>query len=656
MRTDRRDEPRGVRRRPLRPVSRWRPVLISAFAGAVLLRGPNAVAASFEPGATADPPTGAVPAAVVGSPEDTDGIRWEFAPLSYSGSLSVDGRWLNQDTGLRSRQLLTVGDIEAATYVWQPWFVQLRVGLGLVLSRETSQEAGAPSRSSSSPSTTGRLNLSVFPMSRFPFSLRAQVGDSRVQGDTLGADYRTQRLTLSQSYTPVDGDSHYNLMFDHGRRTTIDGDADVVTSLGGTASRQWADQNLDLSAQHVINRPGVSGAQTRNSAISLHHNYNPPTALQADSLASWNRSSFSAGEDSQAFDASTDIRQVSSFVNWRPRAGDWLYAADAPLQLTGSARVVQTQQLTDAATGDQQAVNLALGVAKDLTPLWRLNGSTSVSVIRSAGQDGSRFVNGNLGTTYVPQAIAVGEWRYAPSLGASLGVSQSSRDGSRQNQSVQASHAISRPYALGENDNLSLSLSQSLGASHESLQDGWSRQLVHASNLSWQGYGGDASQSYASLSLSDSRTMAANRGSFQLANLQISRRTQLSRDASWSGNLTVQASRNQDRTQASASTSSAGSDATQTAQRFYSGSLTYENRRVFGVPRLRFTALLSLNSERLESRAQGDIDAPRELVTKSLEGRFDYAIGRLNTNLTSRWVEIEGRRIASVFFRVQRQF
>jgi hypothetical protein len=639
MRTDRRGESSGVRRRPLRPVIRWRPVLISAFAGAMLLRAPHVAAASFEPGSEPDPPTGAVPVVVDGSQEDIDGIRWEFAPLSYSGSLSIDGRWQNQNTGLRSRQALTVGDIEAATYIWQPWFVQLRFGLGLVLSRETSKEAGAPSHHSSSPSTTGRLNLSVFPMSRFPFSLRAQVGDSRVQGDTLGADYRTQRLTVSQAYAPENGSSHYNLMFDHGRRTTMDGAADAVTSLSGTASQQWADQNVDLSAQHVINRPGTSGAQTRNSAISLHHNYNPTGALQADSLASWNRSRFSAGDGAEAFDASSDIRQVSTFANWRPRAGE-----------------VQTQQLTDGGTGDQQAVNLALGVSKDLTPQWRFSGSASVSVIRSPGQDGNRFINSNLGTTYVPQAIPLGEWRYAPSLGASLGVSQSSRDGSRQNQGVQAAHAISRPYPLGDNDSLSLSLSQSLSASHESQQDGWNRQVVHSSNLSWQGYGGDASQSYASLSLSDSRTMAANRGSFQLANLQISRRTQLSRDASWSGNLTVQTSRNKDRTQASASTTATGVKDTNAAQRFYSGSLSYENRRVFGVPRLRFTALLSLNSEQLESRAQGDIDAPRELITKSLEGRFDYAIGRLNTNLTSRWVEIEGRRVASVFVRVQRQF
>ena len=209
---------------------------------------------------------------------------------------------------------------------------------------------------------------------------------------------------------------------------------------------------------------------------------------------------------------------------------------------------------------------------------------------------------------------------------------------------------------MGENDNLSLSFSQSLGASNDSQQDTWTRQMVHASSLSWQGYGGDASQSYASLSVSDSRSVGSNRSSFQLANLQVSRRTQLSRDASWSGNLTMQASRNQDSTQAAATPTASMAIDTQADQRFYSGSLTYESRRVFGVPQLRFTAVLSLNSQQLESRTLGDIDAPRELITQSLEGRFDYAIGRLNTQLTSRWIEADGRRVASVFVRVQRQF
>ena len=656
MRIQRRVDREGFRRCLQRPECPWRALLTSIVAGLVFLRAFPAGAASFEPGADTDTTTGTLPVAPEVSPVDSDGIRWELAPLSYSGSLSLDGRWQNVGTGAKSRQGLTVGDVEFATYVWQPWFVQLRFGLGLVLSRETTQERGAPAHRSSSPTTTGRVNLSVFPMSRFPFSLRAEVGDSRVQGDTLGADYRTQRFTLSQAYTPVDGESHYNLLLDHGRRATLKAQDDTVTNLSGTVSRQWVDQNLDLSAQHVISESGRIGARTRNSALTLHHNYNPVGSLQSDSLASWNRSGLRSGEDAEAFDSSTDIRQVSTFAIWHPREGEWLYSEDAPLQLTGSARVVQTRQDSGDRSGDQQAMNVSLGVSKDLTPEWRLSGSTSVSLIRPEGQVGRRIANGNLGVAYVPRSVAFGEWRYAPSLSANAGVSRGSQEDGRQTLGAQAAHAVSRPIPMGENDNLSLSFSQSLAAAKDSQADEWARQVVHSSSLSWQGYGGVASQSYASLSLSDSRSMASNRSSFQLANLQVSRRTQLSRDASWSGNLTLQTSRNQDSSRAGAAPATTAAVDNQAAQRFYSGSLTFEDRRVFGVPRLRFTALLGLNSQQLESRTLGDIDAPREQITKSLEGRFDYAIGRLNTQLVSRWIEADGRRIASLFVRVQRQF
>lgn len=655
MRSDRRVDRAGSGRRAPRALPGWRPILVSAVAGVLLLRAPPAGAASFEPGTEADPPTGTVPAAPV--PSVTDGIRWEFAPLAYSGNVSLDGRWQSQEGGLRSRQGLMVGDIEFATYIWQPWFVQLRFGLGAVLARDVTGEAGGPSRSSSNPSTTGRLNLSVFPMSRFPFELRVEQGDSRVRGDAVGTDYRTQRLTLSQAYTPETGNTHLNLLLDHGRRTTADGDDDAVTNLSATASHQWEQHVLNLSAQHVVSRNSLSDSNNRNSALSLHHNYNPSPSLQTDSLASWNRSVFSAGEDLAAFDASTDIRQVSTFASWRPAEGQWFHSADAPVSITGSARLVETRQGGSGDTSAQRAMNLALGASKDLTPAVRLSGSASTSLIQTDGLADSQFTSATLGAAWAPPAVPVGEWRYAPSLGGNVGASQSTRDGSRQSLGAQVAHSVSRPISLGDNDSVSLAFSQSLAASHETAQSEWTQQLVHSGNLSWQAYSGEATQSYASFSLSDSRNMGATGGSFQLANLQVSRRTQLSRDASWSGNLTLQTSRNQDSRQSGTSVNADGPlVGSSNAQRFYSGSLTYENRRIFGVPRLRFTATLSLNSQQLDNRSPADIDAPRERITKSIEGRFDYVIGKLDTHLTTRWVEADGRGNASVFFRIQRHF
>lgn len=631
-----------------------RPWLTGAVMMALILRAPQVMAASFEPGAPADPPTGAVPLAQPPATPTADGIRWEFAPVSHSGSVSIDGRWLDLGNGVRTTQLQNVGDIEFGTYLWQPWFVQVRAGLGFVLARDTTREAGASVRTTTNPAATGRLAISVFPVSRFPFEMRAEVTDSRVQGDTLGTGFRAHRFSLSQSYAPPVGNENYNLHLDHSRRTTIDGISDTVTSLSATAARHWEWNQLNLSAQFIANRRSDTGESAQNIALALHHNHSQPNSFQVDSLASWNRARLETAGQAPGFSASTDIRQISSFVTWRPREGEWLYSGNSAVSLSGSARLVEFEGTGPGAGRGQRLINASLGINQDLSEALRLSGSASTTLIHLREGGRRHFHAMNAAANYSPRIAAVGEWHYSPAMAGNAGVTRSSENGTRQTLGVQASHSISRPYQLGENDSLSLSLVQSLGVSHESSAAAWARQLTHSASLSWQGQGSDSSQSYASFSISDSRNLAPQKSSFQLANLQISRRTQLSRDASWSGNLTVQSSRSH--TSALESTPDLVGPDVVGAQIFYGGSLSYENRRVWGVPRLRFTALLDLNSQQLESRALGDIDAPRERVTKSLEGRFDYAVGRLETRLTTRLVEADGRRIASTFLRLQRRF
>jgi len=215
-------------------------------------------------------------------------------------------------------------------------------------------------------------------------------------------------------------------------------------------------------------------------------------------------------------------------------------------------------------------------------------------------------------------------------------------------------HGVSRSIPLGETDSLAINLTQSFGAFRDSQTPEVSRALAHSVGLSWQGSGDGSSQSYASLSASDSRTWAEESGSFQLVNAQLSRRTQLSRHASWSGHLTWQASRS-DTEQLDAFTGLLRA-ASPGWQRFYSGALSYENQRLLGVTRLRYTALLAVNSQQFESRLAGDIDAPRERITESLENRVDYTIGRLEARLTARLARVEGRSVASLFARLQRRY
>jgi hypothetical protein len=627
-----------------------------ATAAALLWCSSRAIAATYLPGQPeSEPPTDTTSGTDAAQmPPVGNGIQWVLAPLQYAGSVSIDGRWLRLEDGSRTRQWLVFNDIEFATHVWQPWFIQLRAGLGLLAANDRSRAADMSSTSNRSTALTGRFTMAVFPVSRFPFELRADVSDSRVSGDTLGTDYRAHRLSLSQAYRPETGNDSYNVNLDYSRLRGSDGAEDTVSSLRGTALRQFSAHSFELSGQMTRNYRTDADSRSQLAMLAARHTYRPATSLNVDTLATWNEVRLRSGNEFTRYDSVSDVRQLSSFATWRPREGEWLYSPTSPLYLTGSARLSDTGTESAGVGQRARALNASVGASQELTREWRLAGSISANFVDRDGAAGSASATGNASATYAPQGLLIGAWRYTPTLGTSLGLSRSNDTGHRSTLSGQLSHGLSRSFALGDIDSVAVSLTQSLGAQRDSQVQELSRALAHSAALSWQGGDGEASQSYAALSASDSRTWEQGSGRFQLLNLQVSRRTQLSRHANWSGNLTMQASRS-DSTLVDAFTGSLR-HTSPGWQRFHSGSVNYENQRLFGVPRLRFTALLSVNSQQLESRSAGDVDAPRERITQSLENRLDYSIGRLETRLSARLARVNGRNVNSVFFRIQRNY
>lgn len=652
-----------ARRRPWGRATLW-----PATAAALLLRSADVCGASYLPGPVEpDPPTGDVERRIdagdgpgAARPGDAEagergsGIRWTLAPIRYAGTVTLDGRWLRLDDGSLSRQGLVFNDIEFATHVWQPWFVQLRAGLGLLAGREVGRAADGTSTSQDSGATTGRFQVSVFPASRFPFELRAEVSDSRVTGDTLGSDYRSHRFSLSQSYRPETGHQSYSVNFDRSRLTSSREGADTLSALQATATSQFADQSIDLGANFSVNEREDSGERSRFSTLSARHAFHPAGSLSVDTLASWNELRL-RGLDGGSFDIGSDIRQVSSFATWRPREGEWLHSAASPAYLTGSVRLVDAGSTAGGLEQRARAANATLGLSQDLSRAWRLAAGVSASVVDSGGHPAiARAATGNASATYTPAPIPFGEWRYAPTLGANFGLTRATGAGERVTLGAQASHGLSRDWPLDEGEMVSLNLSQSVATLHESVTGQDSRALAHSVGLYWQSGAVGASQGFVGLSASDARSWDDGRGRFQLVNLQFTRRLQVSRDAHWSGNLTWQASRSD----LTAIDPFDGLPRLQSPgwQRYYSGALSYEDQRLFGVPRLRYTLLLAVNSQQIERRAVGDIDAPLERVSESVENRLDFAIGRLDARLSARVARIEGRTVSAVFARVLRRY
>lgn len=638
-------------RRPAR--ARW-------LCAALLLRAGSVGAAAFVPGAPQpDPPTGATGRI---EPEIElpagNGFRFEFAPPRWNGTLSLEGRRLRQEDGTRNTQGLAYHDVEMSTHLWQPWFAQLRAGFGVLAAHDTVTPPVGESASSRSVALTGRVALSLFPASRFPFEMRAEVSDSRAGGQTLGTDFRTTRLGLVQSWRPESGNDHLSAAFDASRLRTLGGVDDTVLTLRGTALRESGDHSFELTGQVSRNDRSDDAAASRIALLGGRHTFHPAEALHVDTLASWNEVQLTSRSGTTCFDSRSDVRQLSSVATWRPREGDLFFRPGSPMYLTGSVRLLDAGVESDGDLGtlDQRAraLNATLGASMDLTPEWRAAAALSGGTIETEGQPRTRNATGTGSLTWTPQGLAFGEWRYSPSVGASGSGTRSSDAGTRKAAGVQAIQSLSRSWLAGPADSLSLNVSQSVGLLRESLAPETSRALSHSASLYWQGLGDDASQSFAGLSASDSRTWAQETGRFQLLNAQFSRRTQLNRYASWSGNLSWQATRSDttllDPFTGTLRLGSAG------WQRYYSGTLSVEQQRFLGVPQLRYTLLVSANSQLFESRLAGDVDAPVERITESIENRIDYAIGRLEARLTARLARVDGRAVAALFARVQRRY
>jgi len=605
----------------------------------------QAGAAPFVPGTEADPPTGELgaPPERAHEPLRGEGIQWVLAPWRSGGTLAVDLRALRLEDGRTTRQGLLLGDVDFASYIWQPWFVQLRFGAGFIAARASGDGLGP---GSDNGTLTGRAAISVFPASRFPFELRADVSDSRHGGVALGGDFRSQRLSLMQRYRPEQGNSNFQLQVEQSRLD--DGlSRDTLTLLNASALHQSGPHQVDIGLTHSDNQRSDTDEHTRLSVLSARHGYQPSTAMNIETLATWNELRLHAN----ALESGSNVRQLSTFATWRP-ATKLTGTPSAPL-LAASLRGVDSRSLGDT-NSRVQAINGTLGLSQELSQAWRMSLSAHANDLHSSTGAGGKSAGAQAAVNWAPLAARWGPWRYMPSAGFNLSGDRDSTGADRQLVGAQASHGLSRDITLGQGRMLGLSFSQSGAVLRESGVESLSRALAHSASLSWQSVDATGSQSFGGVSASDSRSHGLSRGHFQLVNLQLSQRTQITRFSNWAANLTVQASRN-----ASSEVDVFTGERREIGngwQRYTNGTLSYENQRAFGVPRLRGTVLLGVNSQPLERRALGDIDAPRERITASLEARLDHSIGQLETRLSARVARIDGKDVAALQARAQRRF
>jgi len=582
-------------------------------------------------------PDAANDAAAAGSP---GGFEWGLAPLRWGGALTADLRRVSSGDGPRRLQQFETANIKGASYIWQPWFAQVSGGLGFLNSRERqSGSAGVTAeqpQQTSAGAVTGNGDVTLFPVSRFPFNAYFDVSDSRASGEQSVNDFSNTRLGMRQSYRPLSDNANYSVSINRSTLESASFGRDTVDALAASMNRNYGSQTFDLSGSHAGNTRSNTGESTALSNLSARHSYRPEPELAVESLANWSRADFHLLSTGVPSDNRSRFAQANSFVTWRPEE-------DSPLFLTGGARIFRSAIASNAGESESHTLSGNVGATYALSRQTSLSGSvTATDLVTDATSRMLTTETANV--SHVSEPFGISGFAYSWNAGANIGNQNGAVEGSRQILGGQLGHGLVRGLTMNENSQVNFGLGQSIGTTFDSVT-GHAQTLSHNGSASWRLSQDAATSSFVSLLGSDMRTTGINENHFQMINFQVSGQVQISRSSSAAANLTLQGVRHDTPT-----TPSAGTDSNS------SGNLSYFHLRAFDVARLRYSALYGINETQFKTRLQGDVTAPRERVSQSFEQRLDYNLGRIAMRLSMRTARVEGRRDALIFFRIIREF
>lgn len=575
------------------------------------------------------------------APAVETGRRWQLAPIRWNGQIGLIANTSDGDSQPRRTQVSETFNVTAASYIWQPWFVQVAAGIGLLFSQTTDSgdsDGGATTRAHSgggSRGVTGNFGLNVFPVSRFPFQLNVDVTDSRASGDFVGSDFRSTRLGLRQNYRTLAGSTSFTAGVESSTLTSDSFGRDRVNVVDGSMTTAWDNQRLQVNASYSDNSRSSDDLGSHIARLDAQHGWRSDEFLSIDSLASVSHEARRFSSVAPEF--RSDVRQLNSLVNWRT---DW----DEPLIVFGTARLYDATVSGDGGRSTGRNMNLSGSASYRFSRNLSAFGAAAFSYIETGAQNETLTLQ-SAGAQYQIDPRMWGPATYTANAGVTAANLSGGPLGTRQQYQLQAGHQVLVSIASGESSAWTFSLGQNGGAIDET-ENGASRTLSHNGSIGWRYAPPAGLAGFASVSLGDSRTYGGQReGRFQLLNFQVSGQLRPGPYSSLSANLTAQATREL----------TSGETEPRTTHST-SGGATYQHTRAFGVPRLRYVAQFNVYNQQFDQRLQGNPNALRENVTWSLEQRLEYLIGRLDSRLTLRVTEVDGKKSASLIASVYRRF
>ena len=583
---------------------------------------------------TATPTQPAIRSAAV-APAVTAADGWRIAPIRLWGDLSYDFRRSDLIGKSVSTSHSAIANVNASTYIYEPWVAIVSARLGLSLTRLNDGALVGSDRF-----LTGDTRLNVFPASRFPFEARFSRSDFGTDAD-LGADQRARltRFGMSQRYRNEEGSQNYAASFD---RSTQDGSTvgkEVQSALQFDASTRFRSvHDLQLMATWNQNRRINTAERNGYETLLGRHAFRPDSTLSVENSVNLTHTDFRLGT------AESDVRifQLNSIAFWRPES--------QPLTVNGSVRMFSLETGSSKDSIGARVVNASVGANYAFSRNLRALAGLSLTDTNSSN-DHNRTATGTAGVSYQGNTIEWNKYRY-DWFGGATGVSTSGgseRNGTSFNAIV--GQTLNRGFIFENGSALTLNLAQNLSAStgaQVGAASAGSKQISHFGSITFNMNEPESgATSFIRLSATDSRYTDGPRETLQLFNLQLTRTLALGRDRALSGNLTVQTTRRVGSPSGVEISANEGRPETSV-----SAELSYRHRNFFGVPRLHFSSQLQVNRQELV-QAFG-AQSQRELF--SWENRFDYNIGLLETRFFIRFSEFDGTKYSLVMFRATRRF
>lgn len=554
-----------------------------------------------------------------------------FVPLAFSGQLTYAYNYATNGAN-ESETTSLIGGLNAAGYVWRPWFATTSLALNLAVSNtETSTS------SFDSTSSTGNLTLGVFPRSRFPFSLTYSRSDSQSESyydlTQISGEVRTKvtRLSLRQSYRPRRSKQVYNGWF---YETKFDGQnfTSENSAYGLIYQMRLPRQNVMVTTTHSESQTLGSDVKPKTDLISVTHVYTPNPEIGLNSLGSYIES------ETGSNNVVSSNSQLASSFSWRPE--------HRSLNVSGGVRMSESKAEGGASEGTlTRGLSTNLGLNYRVTRAFNVNASASVS---ASDNDSSRTLSTSqiLGMSYTGSQHQIAGFGYSWSGNASVSnaATQSDIAGEETKSDTQSAgaglgHGINKNWSIGNNASMVMGISQSGSVSKNTSVDVVAKTISHSTNLSWNRRGRSGS-THANTRFSDSRSFGATESVFQQFGFNLAQDLAINRLSRLNGNMSYQASRGE--------TKNSLDEVAMNGSRLVNGSMSYAHERPFSVYNLRFTS-------RLTGTKQINSDTPA--TTVKWDGIFRYRLGLLNTSLSFRAIKSASGTVSkSMAFRATRSF